>query len=239
VDLVAKKTGLVVQKQGINFRSFVRIARRTRKEVRVFRQANNGFSPLEVEDLKKVFRLYDKDGNGDVGRQELIELLEDVIPSMVHNPKMRPKFIAMIHDADSDGSGTLDFADFLRLMRGVYEYQDEEKLAKQEQAIKATGFTPSEVIGFRDLFIAHSDETSHLSLSEVKKMIISITRLGDRLIVELADHFRAVVTTDPEGIELGQADFAEFLHLMQRLMEYDFAQIKEKTGFGGKEKPAG
>merc|ERR1711971_657279 len=95
---------------------------------------------------------------------------------------------------------------------------------------------------FRNSLFVEDGGITGLSLSGLKRMINRITPLGDRLVVELTGHFKAVCSM-PTGLNefpasmmvtslptaIAQIDFPEFLRLMRRLLDADFAQIKEKA----------
>lgn len=60
---------------------------------------------FKVDNLKKMFKLLDKDGNGSIDRNELKTLFTDNAIDSIHG-----KSIDQIFDAcDKDKSGTIDF----------------------------------------------------------------------------------------------------------------------------------
>ncbi|XP_015602339.1 troponin C [Cephus cinctus] len=65
------------------------------------------------QELREAFRLYDKEGNGyittDVFRDILHELDDQIPPEELD---------MMIEEIDADGSGTLDFEEFMAVMTG-------------------------------------------------------------------------------------------------------------------------
>jgi len=64
-------------------------------------------------ELKEAFRIYDKEGNGfittDVLREILIEIDNKLTPTDLDG---------IIEEVDEDGSGTLDFDEFMEMMAG-------------------------------------------------------------------------------------------------------------------------
>jgi Ca2+-binding EF-hand superfamily protein len=215
----------------IDLKRFAHIVKCFRKMGRQFFRDNCGFSPKELEELKCVFKSYDADGGGEIANRELIQLVEDVFPDMAHDKAMRPKLLQIMETVDSDHSGSLDFRDFLCLMQLLREAQDDEKVIKEQIAVKTTMFTPQEVEGFRELFIDAANDSSSLSLSAVRKMISLITPLGDQRTEELYRHVRDVVSAKLQklGNESIQLDFPEFLRLMRKLLDLNFARIKDTT----------
>ncbi|KAK5644320.1 hypothetical protein RI129_005620 [Pyrocoelia pectoralis] len=67
---------------------------------------------LQAE-LKEAFRLYDKEGNGYISTDVLKEIIKEL------DDKITPDELeGMIKEIDSDGSGTVDFDEFMEVMTG-------------------------------------------------------------------------------------------------------------------------
>ncbi|CAG0913453.1 unnamed protein product [Notodromas monacha] len=65
------------------------------------------------QELKEAFRLYDKEGNGYITTAVLREILG------VLDDKLTPDQLdEMIDEIDTDGSGTVDFEEFMEMMTG-------------------------------------------------------------------------------------------------------------------------
>jgi len=209
---------------------FLRAAFRHGTSKRERYKQNGGFTAIEVEQMRDIFKHFDFDRSGDICNKELICLIEYKFPEMAHDRDLRPKLLEIMHEVDADGSGSLDFQDFLRLMKQCRDLQDRERLQKEAIAISETGFTPQEVNDFRELFLACDDGTGELTLQNVTKMVNQITPLGDKYKAELATMFRSVTGRQlrVEG-QKDEADFPEFLWLMKQLLERNFANIQEKT----------
>merc|ERR1719282_1249888 len=133
---------------------FLRVAIRFARASRESIQKNGGFNAEEVLDLEQCFKKYDKDCSGDISNSELIHLIEDIFPEMASDESLRPQLIQLMKEVAANGSGSLDFLDFLHLMRQFCELQDKERVAKEQIAIKETGFSAHEVDEFRELFLA-------------------------------------------------------------------------------------
>jgi len=66
-----------------------------------------------LNELKEAFRLYDKEGNGYITTQTLREILaalDDKLTAL--------DLDGMIAEIDTDGSGTVDFDEFMEMMTG-------------------------------------------------------------------------------------------------------------------------
>ncbi|XP_017776946.1 PREDICTED: troponin C-like [Nicrophorus vespilloides] len=64
-------------------------------------------------ELKEAFRLYDKEGNGYISTSVLKEILKELDDKITNE-----ELDMMIAEIDSDGSGTVDFDEFMEVMTG-------------------------------------------------------------------------------------------------------------------------
>jgi len=62
-------------------------------------------------EFKEAFDLFDKDGNKEISTKELITVLR----ALGNNPTQE-EIEQMIEEVDEDGSGTIDFGEFLEMM---------------------------------------------------------------------------------------------------------------------------
>ncbi|URE21499.1 hypothetical protein MUK42_10586 [Musa troglodytarum] len=65
----------------------------------------------QISEFQEAFCLFDKDGDGCITLEEL----GTVIKSLGQNPS-EEELQEMIREVDSDGNGTIEFAEFLNLM---------------------------------------------------------------------------------------------------------------------------
>merc|ERR1712002_882541 len=65
------------------------------------------------KELKEAFRIYDKEGNGYISTDTLKEILREL-----DNKLTEEDLIGIIEEVDEDGSGTLDFDEFMEMMAG-------------------------------------------------------------------------------------------------------------------------
>jgi len=65
------------------------------------------------QELKEAFRLYDKEGNGYITTQVLKEILKALDDKLTNDD-----LLSIIEEVDTDGSGTLDFDEFMEMMTG-------------------------------------------------------------------------------------------------------------------------
>jgi len=195
-------------------------------------KSNHLFSFAERVVLKERFAFFDADGSGDISRNELIRLIDQIFPEMARDRAMRPRLLNIMEEVDADGNGQLEFQDFLRLFRLCNDMQDVERYKKLLQAKDETSFTPQEIQEFRKLFIATDmDASQEISLQEFKKMIATVCPMGNRNSEQFNQMFHRI--TARQCFVEGQrdcADFPEFLWLMKELLDTNFGGIKESTG---------
>ncbi|KAJ9592219.1 hypothetical protein L9F63_001220 [Diploptera punctata] len=65
------------------------------------------------QELREAFRLYDKEGNGYITTGTLREILRELDDKLTEEDLDN-----MIEEIDSDGSGTVDFDEFMEVMTG-------------------------------------------------------------------------------------------------------------------------
>jgi len=65
------------------------------------------------EELREAFRLYDKEGNGYIRTAELREIMRALDDKLTED-----ELDEMITEIDTDGSGTVDFDEFMEMMTG-------------------------------------------------------------------------------------------------------------------------
>mmetsp|Transcript_123378 Transcript_123378/g.349528 ORF Transcript_123378/g.349528 Transcript_123378/m.349528 type:complete len:161 (+) Transcript_123378:71-553(+) len=82
-------------------------------------------TPEQIENLKDGFALFDKDADGVITIRELGTLMR----SLGQNPG-EAELETMVNEVDADGSGTIDFPEFLSLMaiRGRTNASEEDVL---------------------------------------------------------------------------------------------------------------
>jgi len=215
----------------VTLQAFLRAAARYRRNARADFRENSGFSHAELQEMRETFDRYDRDGSGDICGKELINIIEDLFPTMAHDPVMRPKLSKMMREIDTDGSGTLDFGDFMRLMQQLQELKMVEPMAKEKKAFKESCFSAKEVEEFRELFLAGDDGGGYLSFPKLVQMLGTIVPMGDKNVTDLTVMVRGLTRRhqDSSGAP-PSVDFPEFLQLMKQLLDVDFAGIKTTLG---------
>lgn len=217
---------------GVAMDSFIRVATRIQKEARRDYRKNSGFSSDEIQEMQECFDYFDADGSGDVSCKETVQLIEELFPNQAHDPKVRPKLVQLMIEVDSDSSGSLNFSDFLHLMQELQELKMQERITRELAAFEECQFTMKEMEEFRELFLSSGNEggeTESLSFPHVQKMLGALFPLGEKNIGELTAIVRGIVGRDGGlfGEPVPAVDFPDFLRLMRRLLDVNFAQLQE------------
>lgn len=122
----------------------------------------NDFTPMEFEDLVGMFSQFDKDNSGSVDRDELFAMMKHM--DIEHSVSLAKEFMEEI---DEDGSGELEFAEFVALVAMVKRGDKRTRgFAKLTQELKST---PTAVLAmeaskrnlrFRYYFVEKREATS-------------------------------------------------------------------------------
>ena len=93
------------------------------------------------EELREAFRLYDKQGNGYINVSDLRDILRALDEKITED-----ELDEMIAEIDTDGSGTVDFDEFMEMMSGWLD-----NTQKSQEKKKTTGFIAFQ-FGFFTIF---------------------------------------------------------------------------------------
>jgi len=212
----------------VDFYCFSQAALRSRQKQRAQFRENGGFTKDEVEDLRSQFNRYDSDGSGTISGPETVRLMEEEFPMLTKDPARRPQMIQLLNEADQGGDGSLDFHDFLRIMRHLRDIQDQLRIGKELDAVNTTKFTPPEVQEFRELFLATGGGDKELGFDQIKELLKCLVPMGSKNVEELKSkffEFSAKQMGVIGGAEL--LDFPEFLWLMRELVDTNFAGMND------------
>jgi len=212
---------------------FIHIATRIRREARVSYRINAGYTEEEVANLTESFDKYDIDSSGSICNESLRTLLEDLFPDLAASAKMRPQLVKLmkeVYDGDTEQAG-LDFQEFLRLMRQFHDFQERDRLVREQDAIQATKFTLAEVEEFRSLFMGGTDDEvrTKLTLSDLQRMVEAICPLNHKHIADLREIFKQVCCEEADTETKMLGHFPEFLLIMRKLIDMNFANIVDRT----------
>ena len=144
----------------------------------------NLFSETQKTEFKETFNLFDKSGEGLISTKELGTCMR----SLGQNPT-GAELQDMVNEVDADGSGDINFDEFMHLMsRQMKDADSDEEL--------------------RDAFnLFDRDGNQLISSSELRHFM---TKLGEKLTEEEADDMFKEADIDGDG----HINFEEFIRMM-------------------------
>jgi Ca2+-binding EF-hand superfamily protein len=227
------------ERQGVDLRGFLDMVSRFKTNGLHTIHESEGFTDLEVAELEASFRRFDADGNGDISRRELARLVEVLFPAYAHSAEERPHLARLVAEIDIDGSGSLDFLEFIKLMRKIHEQEEHKQLVRELETTAEHGFSLQDVNDFRGIFLeADEDGACRLSLDVLRALLVRACGLRARDDLNLSLFFdQAIVRRGVEGDEHGvfnpgqrdQVDFCEFLYIMRKLVNAGIATSSPST----------
>eukprot|EP00915_Cephaloidophora_sp_WS-2016_P002572 GHVH01003450.1.p1 GENE.GHVH01003450.1~~GHVH01003450.1.p1 ORF type:complete len:151 (+),score=41.48 GHVH01003450.1:52-504(+) len=138
----------------------------------------------QIAEFKEAFALFDSDGDGTISSKEL----GTVMRSLGQNPT-EAELSDMINEVDVDGSGSIDFSEFLSLMaRKMKDTDSEDEL---REAFK----------------VFDRDGNGFISAAELRHVM---TNLGEKLSDEEVDEMIREADIDGDG----QINYVEFVRMM-------------------------
>ncbi|XP_060062994.1 calmodulin-like [Ylistrum balloti] len=137
-----------------------------------------------LKEWREAFSMFDKNGDGHINSTEL----GTVMRSLGQAPTDEDLF-KIIHDADNDGSGTVDFDEFVEMMIRFMKNIDPET-------------------EMRDAFkVFDKDGNGYISAMELRYVM---TNLGERLSEEEVDEMIKEADIDGDG----QVNYEEFVKMV-------------------------
>merc|ERR1711953_381022 len=137
-------------------------------------------------ELREAFDEFDKDGSGSISTKELL----GVMRSMGQNPT-EDEVLELVMEVDLNGDGTIDFPEFLQMMKKKSSEQDQLDDLKE---------------AFR-MFDTNKD--GFIDLNELKKVT---SLIGTSLTT--ADLYKFMAEADKDGN--GKIDYNEFVAMMKQ-----------------------
>ncbi|OPJ76413.1 calmodulin, striated muscle [Patagioenas fasciata monilis] len=141
-------------------------------------------SEEKIAEFKEAFSLFDRDGDGRITTKEL----GTVMRSLGQNPT-EAELQDMAVEVDTDGSGTIDFPEFLLLMARKMRDTDSEEEMRE---------------AFR---VFDKDGNGYISAAELRHIM---TNLGEKLTDEEVDE----MIREADFNDDGQVNYEEFVRMM-------------------------
>lgn len=134
-----------------------------------------GWSDEQIDEFKQAFYSFDEDGEGTIGRSELGDLLEALGENLTAT-----EVDEMMAEVDEDGSGQIDFDEFLGMMqKKMSDDQLEKEIMDSFALLDKDG---SGLISADELKHVVTDFCGKLSDSEVNDLLSEADITGDGLL---------------------------------------------------------
>jgi len=140
----------------------------------------------QIQEFREAFSLFDKDGNGRITIKEL----GVVMLNLGQNPTDN-ELQDMINEVDADGSGTIEFDEFVQMMRKKSKDTNVEE--EMRQAFKVFDQDGNGTISAQELKKVMQNLGENLSDEEIREMIKEADEDGDGEVN--FDEFRKMMTT--------------------------------------------
>lgn len=135
-----------------------------------------GLNQKEFDDINKAFCLFDKDGNGKISHFELREVVK-----AIGRPMSEADVEDMMANADKDGSGSVEFSEFLSLI--CHEYYAKHNVDKQvRETFRSFDHNGDGVITAREFRLALCKMGQNVSDAQVAEFMRSVDKDGDGVI---------------------------------------------------------
>ena len=126
----------------------------------------------QMEEFKQAFALFDKDGNGHVDANELGQVLASLGQIPAEDELKR-----MISEVDGDMNGTIEFAEFLQMMKSKMSKKENEE--EIQEAFNAFDVNKNGIINAKSLQKAFKSMNETFTDEEIKEMINVVGNGGE------------------------------------------------------------
>eukprot|EP00746_Dinoflagellata_sp_MGD_P153181 gnl/MRDRNA2_/MRDRNA2_84111_c0_seq1.p1 gnl/MRDRNA2_/MRDRNA2_84111_c0~~gnl/MRDRNA2_/MRDRNA2_84111_c0_seq1.p1 ORF type:complete len:934 (+),score=214.51 gnl/MRDRNA2_/MRDRNA2_84111_c0_seq1:127-2928(+) len=209
-----------------------------------------GFNDQELEMYQEIFSSYDIDGSDNIEPKELMAVLSD-LNMQPRSRTEQQKLVSLLAEcrerAEEKDEMKITFWVFLQLMRTLEDDKSRDSLAVERKAAAEAKFSKEEVREFREIFFFWVDDLAQtgdgsgvasgiraLSSDGVAKMLrslgLSFTPEDRHTLGNLC------IQCDHDGN--GAVDFPDYLVLMSKLLQLNFAGIKDVTGGTSSRRPS-
>ncbi|OWF37204.1 Calmodulin [Mizuhopecten yessoensis] len=143
-------------------------------------------SSAQIAEYKESFSLFDKNGDGRIEAKEL----GTVMRGLGQNPT-ESELLDIIHEADLDGNGTIDFPEFLSMMVNHRNLASDDQKEELKEAFR----------------IFDVDGNGLIEAEELRHMM---KNLGEKLTDEQVDDMIKEADIDGDG----KVNYEEFVNMM-------------------------
>jgi len=190
------------------------------QDVHLGNEGTAGFATVDVQEFKSVFSEYDKDGNG-LRARELWAIFNDLGFEFT-TVEDQKEIIHLVKAADKDKSGTIDFQEFLYIIRKITEKEKLDGRKREARLIGESGMPLEECDQWLEVFQSAAGEADSIIISDMRSLFESIELKWD---AEGSKQMMAWLREVDEDSN-GEIDFGEFCTLVQKMWDKDFGHIR-------------
>lgn len=189
-----------------------------------------GFTIHEVAEFTEVFHEMDENNDGSLQFSEWFRLLEELgrEPRTIEQQK---KLVQRMTESDKDGNGTLSIKEFLFLLRRHLDEDEILQYEKEQDAARKLNFTEAEVVELREIFEKERGESSdgEFAMFGLRAVLraLGVAKMSNTEANELRVLFRSFAAPSEANEKGLQLYFCDFLLLMGKLYQEDFAGIRQ------------
>jgi len=188
------------------------------------------FTDKAVAFMRDQFAPFDPDGRG-LKTKQVFEVLD----ALAHRPKSvedQKRTISYISEVDLDKSGTIDFHEFLQIMRLLMEHEVHEKRKVEKEFFSNCGFAPHETDSLRVAFSTFDElRIGEMSLQNFKRLLqrynVSPARNEMQHIYDVLHKDRPAAERSEQPGQEKNVTFLEFVRAMRTFVDDDTAGMKE------------
>lgn len=125
-----------------------------------------GLKQDEIEEIKEAFDLFDTDASGQIDLKEL----RGAMQSLGYESKNETVF-TMLQELDKDGNASLDFEEFLDLMRGRDEKDDRDSREEIAKVFALFDVEGKNTITVKDIARVAKDLGERLTIEEITEIV--------------------------------------------------------------------
>ncbi|XP_077296411.1 neo-calmodulin-like isoform X2 [Arctopsyche grandis] len=152
--------------------------------------AHLGISKTQMKEFREAFRLFDKDGDGSITKEELGRVMRS-LGQFARGEELQE----MLQEVDSDGDGNVSFEEFVGILVNIGATQECTDEAQEEQEL-------------RDAFrVFDKHNRGYICASDLRAVLQC---LGEDLSEEEIEDMIKEVDVDGDG----RIDFYEFVHAL-------------------------
>jgi len=148
------------------------LTQRTHAELTMAPLTKGGLKQEQIDEIKEAFNLFDTDQSGSIDYREL----KAAMKALGFDVK-KDELKKMIADVDADGSGNIEFPEFLDMMTGKMDEKDTREMI--DKSFKLFDDDQTGRISFRNLKRVAAELGENMSDEDIMEMLAFHDKDGD------------------------------------------------------------